>query len=75
MKREETLQSAREWIENGGKCRKVGVVPDLTKEQALQLLGKGYQFGMGFYELSWVANKYTGEFCLWFDEHGENYFW
>lgn len=75
MKREESVQSAREWIENGGKCYQMGV-GEITKEKALDLINKGsYIFGMSFYELSWRTDRETGEDYLYFDEHNENYFW
>ncbi len=55
---EETKECAKRWIETGKPCRyrngcgfRGASSRELSKEEALKLLPK-YDFGMGFYELS-----------------------
>ena len=59
---EQTKEAAREWIEAGKPCRyrygfgyKGASSRPITKEKALELLPK-YDFGMGFYELSFCQD-------------------
>lgn len=79
MKLSETKESAKEWIENGGKCIyrfgygwKGASGNEISKEDALKIL-KYYSFGKGFYELSW--SKFKGDTVLEFNELSENDMW
>lgn len=65
------------WIKNGGRCRYgFGLWNDtkkkLSKEEALKLL-PDYDFGMGFYQLSWSSDDDGPILC--FKELHENDLW
>ena len=91
-----TKEFAKQWIEDGKPCRyrygfgyRGASSKSITKEEALELLPK-YNFGMGFYELSFcrdtrrverecgpnctVTEPY-GEIVLMFNEYSENDMW
>lgn len=72
----ETKESAKKWINSNKPCKyrygfgfRGACTRELSKEEALELLPK-YDFGMGFYELSFI--KYNGEEVLLFNEFSEN---
>lgn len=76
---EKTKENARKWIESGKPCvyrygwaYRGARARHLTEEEALRLLPK-YDFGMGFYELSFI--KVDGVDTLEFNELGENDMW
>lgn len=73
---ENTKKCVETFIKNGGKCGyrnglayRGAALRDITKEKALELLPK-YNFGMGFYSLSWLNIK--GETVLEFQELDAN---
>lgn len=76
---ENTKQAALDWVNNGNLCTyryglayKGAKAKVISKSEALEKLNKerGWDFGMGFYELCW--SKYKEETCLEFNELGEN---
>lgn len=92
---ENTKENAKKWIEEGKPCRyrygfgfRGASSRPLTKEEALRLLPK-YDFGMGFYELSFEKDRRVlpshssnctitesyGDTVLMFNEYSENDMW
>lgn len=76
---EKTKEFAKQWIEEGKPCVyrhgwgwKGAGARTITKEEAQKLLPK-YNFGMGFYELSFI--KVDGQDTLEFNELSENDMW
>ena len=81
QKLEQTIEAAKKFIEEGGKCIyrygwawKGAGANYKTKEWALSQLAKNWWgFGKGFYILSWIERD--GETVLEFNELGENDMW
>lgn len=75
---ENNKEEARKWINDGGLCIyrhgfafKGAGARKMTKEEALEKINnKEWDFGIGFYELSWT--EFNGEKYLEFNELGEN---
>lgn len=74
--KEETKQSALEWIKAGKPCVyryglgwKGASARPISQEEALKKL-PSYSFGVGFYSLSWI--KFNNEDALEFNELSEN---
>lgn len=76
---EKTKESALQWVKDGKPCIyrrglawKGAKARVITNDEAMKLLQteRGWNLGVGFYELSWTTHN--GEQCLEFNELSEN---
>lgn len=76
---EKSKEAALQWVKDGRLCvyrhglaYRGAIARRMSTEEALNKLTneKGWNFGMGFYELSWTM--YEGQPCLEFNELHEN---